>query len=210
MKRCRIVLVLGTFFLLPGLLWPQDTKEDPAHADLRKLKTQLVEALNKGDVDALLVHLDKDVIVTWMDGRVSKGPKEVREYYERMTKGPDRVVESFQADPTVEELTHLYGNTGVAYGRSLDKFKMTDGSDFTIKTRWSATMVKDGDRWKIAQFHASTGVFDNEVLSTYVRRISTWVGIAAAIAGIVLGVIIGRLLFRRPAGSGSSVPTTAS
>src|SRR4051812_38547307 len=113
MKRCPIVLVLAVLVLRPGALRAQ---EDPAHAELRKMKAQLVEVVNKGEFDAVLPFLDQDVVVTWLDGRVSKGPKEVRAYLDEMTKGPDRKVESFKTNPTVDELTHLYGNTGVAYG----------------------------------------------------------------------------------------------
>jgi ketosteroid isomerase-like protein len=199
MKRCRIVLVVGALVLLTGALRAQEGKEDPAHDELRKMKAQLVEAVNKPDFDAALTHLDKDVVVTWLDGRVSKGPKEVREYLDRMTKGPDRKVESFKTDPTVDDLTHLYGNTGVAFGSSKDTFKLTDGSDFTVNTRWTATMVKDGGAWKITSLHASTNVFDNEVLSLYLRWRSYLVAAVAGLGGLVVGLLVGAMFRRRSA-----------
>ncbi len=91
-------------------------KENPAHEELRALRKGLVEAIKKNDVDELLTYLDPDVVVTWQNGEVSRKPDGVKAYYDRMMKGPQRVVDTLTIDPTVEELTHLYGDTGVAFG----------------------------------------------------------------------------------------------
>ena len=130
--------------LLPGALPAQDKgepgKEHPAHQELRVLRDNLIDAVNKQDLDRLLTFLDEDIVVTWQNAEVSRGPKEVRAYYERMMKGPNRVVESVTIDPTVDSLTHLYGDdTGVAYGSSKDHFKLTDGRDFELVSRWTAS-----------------------------------------------------------------------
>jgi uncharacterized protein (TIGR02246 family) len=212
MKRCRLVLVVGALCLLPGTAGPQETgkKEDPAHDELRALKKDVEEALNKGDLDKVLTFLDKDVVVTWMNGEVSKGPQGVREYYERMTKGPNRVVDVFKTAPVVDDLTHLYGNTGVAYGSSKDYFKLTDGSEFTVPTRWSATVVKENGRWKIANFHASTNVFDNPVLWLGIRRTAWWAGGIALVVGLLLGGAVIWFLKRRRAGGSPNVPGTTA
>jgi uncharacterized protein (TIGR02246 family) len=207
MKRCWFVLAVGAACLLPGPAVPQE-KEDPAHEELRALKRELTAAVNKGDVDAVLSHLDKDVVVTWLNGEVSRGPAGVREYYDRMTKGPQRKVESFATDPTVEELTHLYGNSGIAYGTSKDTFKLTDGSAFTVNSHWSATVVKQDGRWKIANFHASTDMFDNEVLHLALRRTASWTAAIALFIGFLLGSLVVWFLRRRPAEGSAHGPAT--
>ena len=94
-------------------------QEDPAHNELRALKKELTDAVNAKDLDALLALLDENVVVTWQNGEVSHGPEQVRAYYDRMMKGPQRIVDSVTINPTVDELTHLYGNTGVAFGSSI-------------------------------------------------------------------------------------------
>jgi ketosteroid isomerase-like protein len=175
--------------------------EDPAHNELRALRNNLKEAINKNDIDALLTHLDKDVVITWMNGEVSRKPQGVREYIERMTKGDKRLVNSYTTEPEVDELTHLYGDTGVATGHSKDHFVLTDGSDFVVETRWTATLVKKDGKWLVAGFHASTNMFDNPVLDIAVRRTATWVGAAAGVGGGVIGLGIGWLLFRRRRGA---------
>jgi ketosteroid isomerase-like protein len=171
--------------------------EEPVHAELRKLRETMVEAIRKNDLDAIVANLDEDVVVTWQDGTTTRKPQGVREYYERMTKGPDRIVERVEIDPKVDELTHFYGDTGVAAGSSRDLFVLTDGRELTFDTRWTATVVKKQGQWKLASFHVSTSAFDNPVLKLAITKVLTWsLGIGVPFA-IVIGVLIGRWWTRR-------------
>lgn len=192
-------LVVACALLAPGPLAAQEpraapAKEDPAHDELRALRKGLTDAVNHHDLDALLTFLDKDVVVTWQNAEVSVKPEGVRAYYDRMMKGPNRIVENFSIDPTVDELTHLYGDTGVAYGSSKDHFTLTDGKDFDMLTRWSATLVKKDGKWLVASFHASTNMFDNPLLYIAMRQTAYWVGGIAVLVGLALGFILARLL----------------
>src|SRR4051794_23590648 len=45
------------------------TAPDPTAA-INQLRTELVDAFNKGDVDRMLLHLDDEIIVTWQNGEV--------------------------------------------------------------------------------------------------------------------------------------------
>jgi uncharacterized protein (TIGR02246 family) len=198
-KTTLLVLpVLAISTLMPA--WAQEGKprpEDPAHEELRTLRREIVEAVNKNNNDALLTHLDKNVVVTWMDGQVSRGPEGVREYIKKMTKGENRKVNSYKTEAEVDELTHLYGDTGVATGHSRDQFVLTDGRDFAVNTRWTSTLVKKDGKWKIASFHASTDMFDNPVLHIAVRRTAMLAGGIAGAAGLAIGLIVTWLLRRR-------------
>jgi uncharacterized protein (TIGR02246 family) len=171
--------------------------QDPAHEELRTLRREMVAAINQNDIDALLTHLDKDIVVTWMDGRVSRGPQGVREYLEQMTKGENRKVNSYKTEAEVDDLTHLYGDTGIATGHSRDAFVLTDGRDFVVNTRWTATLVKKDGSWKLASFHASTGMFDNPLLDLAVRQTALWTGGIAGVVGLVVGIVLTWSLRRR-------------
>jgi uncharacterized protein (TIGR02246 family) len=200
MRRYWPVFVVAGLGATLAPLGAQDSKkEDPTHEELRALRRQLVDAVNKNDIDALLKLLDKDVTVTWMNGEVSRGPEGVRAYYDRMMKGDKRIVESVTINPEVDELTHLYGNTGIATGSSKDHFKLTDGKDFEIPTRWSATLVRTDGKWRVANFHASANVFDNPILSIYIRQTAIWTGVGAVVVGLLVGLVFGRLWRRRTA-----------
>ena len=185
-------LIVG--FVIPTVTSADDskTKEDPAHADLRALRAELVKAINGNHLDDMLALLDDDVVVTFMNAEVGRKPAGVRAYYDKMMNGPNKIVESITIEPTVDELTHLYGDTGVAFGSSKDHFKLTDGRDFVAETRWTGTLVKKDGKWKVASFHASANAFDNPILWIALKKVGMWVGIGAAVLGLVIGFLIGR------------------
>jgi len=196
----KIVMLTALMLLPPGAAWAQGEKlpaDEATHEELRALRKQMEEAINKNDVDALLTHLDKDVVVTWMDGRVSRGPQGVREYIEKMTKGPERKVESYKTAAEVDEKTHLYGETGMATGKSSDEFVLTGGEKLVVDSRWTATLVKADGKWKVAAFHSSASMFENPVLTIAVRRTAMWTGGIAGAVGIVLGLGLAWLFCRR-------------
>ena len=174
---------------------------DPAavaktHDELRALRDRMVAAVNKGDVDALVQNLDENVVVTFQNAEVCRGRDGVKQYYAKMMGGPERVVESYSTDVSVDELTILYGDaTGIAFGGSNDHFKLTDGQDFTVAGRWTATCVKKDGKWEIAAFHASVNMFDNPL----VNQIKSWAlktGALALLGGFVVGAGLALLLAR--------------
>ncbi len=70
--------------------------EDPAHAQLRAMRDDLLDAVNKRDIDRVLRHLHPDVVVTWQNAEVSRKPDGVRAYLSRMLEGPNSIVRSFR------------------------------------------------------------------------------------------------------------------
>jgi ketosteroid isomerase-like protein len=196
MKKTAFLLLIVLTILGPGQA--QETRkatDDPAHEQLRALQNELVAAVNKGDMDALLRHLDEDVVVTWLNGEVSRKPEGVRKYIAHMNAGKDRRVQSYSTEVEVDEPAHLYGDTAVAFGRSRDHYILVDGRDFTVLTRWTATLVRKDGRWLLAGLHTSASVFDNPILNS-VRRTALWTAIACAVVGIVVGFLISWLLRR--------------
>jgi uncharacterized protein (TIGR02246 family) len=163
---------------------------EATHIALRALKQDMEDALNKQDVDRMLTHLHPDVVFTTMNNDVRVGKEAIRAYYDEMMRGPNRVVEKVTAKFEVDDLTRLYGNTGIARGSSKDHYVLTDGTDIVIDSRWTCTMVREGDRWLIAAFHYSTNVFDNPLLSkmkNYGAGLLSIVAIGALLAGFVIG-----------------------
>lgn len=163
--------------------------EHPAHAEIRKLRDEMLQSVNRGDVEGVLPHLHPEAILTFMDGRQCRGREELRAYFARMLGGEKPVVKAFSTDVDVARLTTLYGDDfGVAYGTSRSHFDLTNGKRFTADGVWTATLVRDDGRWQIAAFHTSAGMFDNPVLD----MAKTWITRAALIAGIA-GLALGAL-----------------
>lgn len=121
--------------------------------------------MNKGDVESELTYFHPNAVITWHNAEVSRGRDGIRSYLNRMLQGPNKVVESYKADVNVDELTILYGgNTGISFGSAVEHFKLANGKNFDLPARWSATLVKEGDKWLIANLHASDNLFDNPLL----------------------------------------------
>lgn len=177
-------------------------KEDPAHAELRALRKSLVEAVNKLDIEAILANCDSDVVLTAQHAEFARGHDGLKKYLEKFVKGPDKILESYKVEPTVDSLSILHGDdTAIAYGSSKDEFVLTDGTRFTLQSRWTATLVKKDGKWLVASLHSSANVMDNAIL----KKATGWIWKGAAIAGgvgLLLGLIIMAALKRgKPAPS---------
>src|SRR4051812_98418 len=146
--------------------------DDPTQA-ITQLRQELIDSFNKGDLDRVLSHLDPDVVITWQNGEVCRGPGEVRAYYDKMMKGPDRRVDKVSADPKVDD-RHVYGDWAVSWGSMNDTFVLTDGSKLAFNSRFTATIAKRGDVWKVTSFHVSVNAFDNPILGYAAKKAGTW------------------------------------
>ncbi len=159
-------------FLTVFLAWTVPAWTQPAiHDALRALRGRLLTAMNKNDINGILAELHPNVVVTWQNAEVSRGPAGVRAYLERMTK--------------------------VAYGSSVENFDLAGGQRFTLHGRWSATMVQENGRWLLASVHASSNLFDNPLLNA--AKKSLYLGIAVSfLAALLIGWFVGRR-FSKPA-----------
>lgn len=150
------------------------------------------DAMNKGDIERELTYLHPNVVVTWHNAEVSRGRDGVRAYLNRILSGPNRVVASYSADLEPDELTILYGgDTGISFGSATEHFKLANGTSLDLPSRWSATLVKDGDKWLIASLHASDDLFDNPLLSI-AKRLTYIAGAGCLVVGLLIGFLWGK------------------
>jgi ketosteroid isomerase-like protein len=196
MRRwCLIVILISVSHPASGLKGQEskkDSKQDEAvHNELRALRADVLDAFNRKDLDALLKHVHPNVVVTWQNAEVSRGHAGIRDYYNKMMVGPNRVVDTVAASAEVDELTILYGDrNGLAFGSLDEDFTLTNGMAFRLPNRWTAHLVKERGRWLISGFHISSNLFDNPVMGIAVRRTAYWVVGFGVPAGAVLALII--------------------
>lgn len=193
-----VSLTIASLGLLPSAAGAQDTAEDPIHGQLRSLRDSMFQAYEKRDVDKLLTYLEPEAIVTWQNGDRTVGPKELKAFYDRMMTGDSRVVTDVKSKLVVDGLSTLYGgDTAVAKGTLEDTFVLASGSSFVLNNKWTATVVKSGDDWKVASFHASSSIFDNPILAAAQQWTLTLMAVGAAV-GLLVGAG-GMALMRRGA-----------
>jgi ketosteroid isomerase-like protein len=198
MKKCLIAIALA---LLLGNSGSAQTTQAHNDADalnaINLLRTELVDSFNKGDLDRLLSHLAPDVVITWQNGEVCRGPQQVRDYYEKMMTGPNKVVAAVSSNPQVTD-RHIYGDWAVSWGVMNDHFQLTDGSDLDMNSKFTATIARTGDEWKVTSFHLSVNAFDNSILRLAIRKASIWVGCIVGVVALLVGIVLGRLSKRKP------------
>jgi uncharacterized protein (TIGR02246 family) len=190
MRALIAALFLLSLTSLPSLA--QTPADEATHNELRALRDGILDAMSKGDVERELTYFHPNVVVTWHNAEVSRGRDGVRKYLRRMLEGPHRKVDRFNADVNVDALTVLYGDdTGISYGSAVEHFTLKGGRELALPARWSATLVKDGNRWLIASLHASDNLFDNPLLNL-ARKAAWWAGGLGLLAGAGLGFALGR------------------
>jgi len=200
-----VLLCLSLVFSCPHLLTAQDTpgdaastSEDAIHDELRALREAMTQAVLEGNTEQQLAHVDDDVVITWQNNQVVRKVAGLREFFQEMNTGEDRVFQGYKVPPTADELSILHGgDTAIAFGSSTPHYKYL-GMEFDLKNRWTATLVKDADQWKIAAYHVSGDISDNPILSIAKRSIYL-VGGVCLIVGFVLGMLLAKLSRKRTA-----------
>lgn len=201
MAGCRFAVFFPVALAVASTMaqQPQPGAEDPAHNELRALRDGLLDAFEKKDIERMLTFLDPDVVVIVQSAEVIRGHDGVREFHKRMSEGDDRVVESLKSDFQVDELSTLYGDDmAISFGTMADHFKLRRGEEFDLNSRWTATAVRQDDRWLVASFHVSTNMFDNGVSNLYIKWSSIKSGVIAGLIGILVGALVSILWKRRP------------
>lgn len=197
MKLIRLLATLLMTFALTAPAAAADAEKPSAateqlHNELRKLKAEVEAAMNKGDLDSVLKHAHKDVIFTALNAGGGRGHAQIRDYNDKLMKGPGRKVESVKVTFTPDALSLLYGgDTAISWGSSLGTYRLVGGAEYSINARWTSTLVRENDRWLIASFHISADLFDNPVLSAVTQMLYWATGIAALVA-LIIGYLIGR------------------
>jgi ketosteroid isomerase-like protein len=195
-RRAVWVLVLPIFLLLsvtaPVTAQTLTPEEEALHNQLRALKDRLTAALNGNDIDAALQETAPSVVFTAMNNDVAHGRDEVKAYFERMMVGDDRIVDDMKVSFEPDQLSLIYGgDNAIAIGSSKAHFKLTQGLEFDIDGRWTADLIKDGDKWQISAMHYSVNMFDNPLLRN-AERLAWIAGGGAALAGLIVGFFVGR------------------
>ena len=168
-------------------------QEDPSHNELRALRDGLIAGMNSGNIEGQIGFLHPNVVITWHNAEVSRGHDGVRNYLDRMLKGPSKKVDEFSATVNVDELSTLYGgDTAIAFGSAEEHFKLTSGRHFDLKGRWTATMVKEDGKWLVASLHTSDNIFDNPLLNAATGAM-VWAACATFIVGLAAGWFMTRL-----------------
>ena len=189
--KTSAVLVFALIFQSAAAQDTTDHEQD--HVQLRALRATIVDAINKGDIDAVNTVVHPNAVVTWQNGVVCKGRDGLKKFYdENMGAGAKKPFQGYKVPPEADELTILYSGatTGVVYGRSVGRFFLA-GKEIEVPNRWTATVVKEDGKWFLASYHVSMNVLDNPLLNG-VKKSAAIFAVVAMAAGLLIGWLAGR------------------
>ncbi len=162
------------------------TEENPAHAELRALRSEVLGAISQGDFDKVLTYVHPNVVITWQNNQVCRGHKGLREFMERMGT---QAFKRHKVPPSPDERTIFYGdNTGLSFGQTVAQYNIL-GKELEVTSRWTATLVKENGRWLLAGYHVSANALDNPLLNG-AKKALYWVGGIAGLLGLAIGWVI--------------------
>lgn len=178
----RILIALLSFGIA-------NAAEDPAHAELRMLRSEIIAAVTRGEIDTVLKHVHPNVVVTWQNSEVCRGRQGLKDFFDKTGR---KSFKGYKIPPTPDELTILHGgDAGVSFGKTIATYDLF-GKSYEIESRWTATVVKENGEWLLAAYHISMNTLDNPLLSAAKNGLYI-----AAGAGLLIGVVIGRIVARR-------------
>jgi uncharacterized protein (TIGR02246 family) len=192
----KTVLALLMTFVLPALAQAQAPEAVDAHAADRealiKVFHEIEAGINDQDVERMVAQMTPDATVTWLNGEVSRGHDQIRAYYQRMVKGPDRILDKYTTTAKIGAHARFFGDVAVADGTMQDAFFPVARKPFELSSNWTSTSVKVDGQWKVASLHLSANVFTNDLIAE-AKTAAIYTGVGGAFAGIVLALLIGWL-----------------
>ena len=161
------------------------------HEELRGLLQNIQMAVNEERYADLMPFFHKNMRVTTINQEVISSPEEIPEYFNRWF-GPNGYLKKVEMKLTADALTELYNNNtfGIVRGSGDENYILSDKRKFDMKTRWTATVIKDTDgKWRILSLHIGTNFLDNPILDQAESALLSF-SVAGFIAGIILMLLI--------------------
>lgn len=160
---CIIALLTSTVTLAAT-----NTGTEADHEQLRQLLIIVQEAVNKDQLDTLEAYLHEDYVITVMNQEVVTKEWTLTQLFNEWFKKPDAIIKSLKVAPVASIETNIYdGRFGVCYGTSIDSYELADGRSFEFNSKWTATMLKEGDQWKLLALHVGVDPIENTLIDGY-------------------------------------------
>ena len=192
----RSLFVAFLFCVLPA--YAAEEPDQAIHEELRGIIATLQSSINQGKYDAMLPVVSRDIRATPVNQEVLSSHEEVLAYFKRWF-GPGGYLKKLDMNLTADALTELSADKtwGLVRGSGLERYTLADGRRYDMKTRWTATVVKDADgKWRLRGIHIGTNFLDNPILAEAESAIVK-MAVAGALGGLILGAILGFVFGRR-------------
>jgi ketosteroid isomerase-like protein len=190
------MFVACVLFALPAYAAQEPDAE--IHQELRGVLATMQGAINAGDYDAMLPVVSRDIRATTITQDTMSSHEEVSKYFKQMF-GPGGRLKALDMKLEADALTELSPDKtwGLVRGSGLERYTLADGRNYDMKTRWTATVVKDDDgKWRLRAIHIGTNFLDNPILGEAESAVTKYVSLTG-VGGLMLGGVLGFVFGRR-------------
>lgn len=187
----KIVITFISLLFIASTSHAQE-KNKEIHNELRQLLSGIEQAVNNQKYAELKQYFHKDLRVTTVDQSTITTYEGIEDFFNEWF-GEDGYLVSLQMTLKPDALTEFYANKsmGIVTGSGVEIYKLTDDRDLDLKTRWTATVIKDVDKkWRILSLHLGTNFYDNAIFHEMSEQLKKW-GIIAAILALLFGLLLG-------------------
>ena len=131
-----------------------DVANQAIHKELRILLQGIETAVNTETYGDLKAYFDEKLHVTTINQNVITTPEGIDTYFKEWF-GKGGYLKKLDLKLNADTLTHLYPNAvnpswGLVYGSGVENYQLTDGRFLPMKTRWTATVIKEPNgKWRI-------------------------------------------------------------
>lgn len=173
------------------------------HEELRGLLQGIEVAINTEKYGDLKQYFNEKLKVTTINQNVITAPNGIDTYFQDWF-GKGGYLKKLDIKLSPDALTELYGDPanpswGMVYGAGTENYQLADGRNLAMKTRWTATVIKEADgKWRILALHIGTNFYDNPIFSA-VKDSTKYYAAGGLAAGLLLGVLGMAYLRRRKA-----------
>ena len=157
----------------------------PDRQALIKVFQEIEAGINDQNVERMVAQMTPEATVTWLNGEISRGHDEIRAYYQRMVKGPERILNKYTTVAKLGQHARFFGDVAVADGTMQDAFSPVARKPFELSSNWTSTSAKINGQWKVVSLHLSANVFNNGLLDE-AKSAAKLAGVGGALSGLVL------------------------
>lgn len=191
-------LCLATCFVLLASVSYAEEEDHAIHQELRGLLTGIEQAINASKYEDLAPFFHERTQITTINQEVIASRSDIPAYFNKWF-GPGGYLKKLEMKLTADALTALYGEKtiGVVRGFGEENYVLADDRFFPMKTRWTATVIKDHDsKWRILSLHIGTNFLDNPILAKAEGSLM-YIGVGGLVIGLALGALAAFLITRR-------------
>jgi ketosteroid isomerase-like protein len=185
--------------LAPSVVRAQDPSQAADHDALRKIKAEVLNAINSRNLKGMDAIVHKPFMVTLVTQDSFTDTGALQAYYDGLFTRKLLRMAKVQIEAEADELAQIQtGTFAVARGSTKEMYELSDGRHFDMRGRWTATAFKEDGQWRLVAIHSGTNFLDNPVL-TAVEKSTVYTGAGGLGLGTALGFVLGLFVRRRRA-----------